>query len=195
VLGAIALFAVMYHAATGHGQCLSLFWILGALGPWAVSLDRALQRRFGLTDRSTLLLVLAWLGLCFSLIVLRGASRGLDFYEFQSGLFLAGLLIGLVWLTGHVNIDVAPLLSKFARTIAKQTYALYLTHNAVLTYYISHFGKDIGFLEGMGLVVACNLIAVPFYWLFDRHHKAVASWLKALSWPTWLLRPGRSTAS
>jgi peptidoglycan/LPS O-acetylase OafA/YrhL len=195
LLGAVALLAVTYHAATGYGQCLSLFWILGAVGPWAISADRALQRRFGLSDRTTLLLVLAWIGLCLSLIVLRGSSRGLDFYELQLGLFVAGLLMGLIWLTGHVNIDFAPRLSSAARTIAKQTYALYLTHNAVLTYYLANFGTRISLLEGVGLIAACNVAAVPFYWLFDRHHKLVARWIMAWSWPAWLLRPGRSTAS
>jgi peptidoglycan/LPS O-acetylase OafA/YrhL len=194
-LGAVALLAVIYHAATGYGQCLSLFWLLGALGPWAVSVDDRVQQRFGLSDRATLLLVLAWLGSCSSLMVLRGVSRGLDFYEFQQGLFLAGLLIGLVWLAGRVNIEIAPPLSKAVRSLAKQTYALYLTHNAVLTYYISHFGPELGFREGVCLVVACNLVAIPFYWLFDRHHKAVARWAKSLRWDWLMPRASRSPAS
>jgi peptidoglycan/LPS O-acetylase OafA/YrhL len=194
-LTAVALFAVVYHAATGYGQCLSLFWVIGALGPWAVDADRKLQRRFGLSDKRTLGLIAAWIGLCVALIVLRGLSRKLDFYAFQLGLFLAGLLIGLVWLTGRINIDFSPLLSSVARSIAKQTYALYLTHNAVLTYYISLYGAKLTLWEGLGLVVACNVVAVPFYWLFDRHHKVVARWARSLQWPAWLLRPGRSTVS
>jgi len=194
-LSGVALFAVVYHAATGTGQCLTLFWVLGALGPWAVDFDHKLQKRFGLSDRRMLWSVVAWIGLCLTLIVLRGASRRLDFYELQLGLFLAGFLLGLIWLTGRIDIEFSPRLSRAARAIAKQTYPLYLTHNAVLCYYLSLYGAKISLWEGVGLVAACNVVAVPFYWLFDRHYKAVARWARALSWPAWLLRPGRSPAS
>ena len=186
-----SLGAVMYHGATGWGQCLSLLWLIGALGPWAVPVERRLQQRFGYSDRTALVLILGWLGLCLTLIGLRGLSRGLDFYEFQIATFLAGFLLGLIWLTGRVQIDVAPRFSKAARTIAKQTYALYLTHNAVLTFYMAHTGLEFSVLEGAGLLLACNLVAIPFYWFFDRHHKAVAEWLKSLQWLTVPLRSRR----
>jgi peptidoglycan/LPS O-acetylase OafA/YrhL len=180
----ISLAAVLYHGSTGWGQCLSLLWFIGALGPWAVPFERNLQQRFGYSDRTGLLLILGWLGLCVVLMGLRGLSRGLNFYEFQIAVFLAAFLLGLIWLTGRVQIDIAPRFSRAARTIAKQTYALYLTHNAVLTFYIAHTGIEFSVLEGLGLLLACNLVAIPFYWAFDRHHKVVAEWLKSLAWLT-----------
>ncbi len=180
VLMAVALPAVVYHTATGYGQCLALVWALGCLGPWAVGADRKLQRYLMLSDRSALLLVIGWTLLCTALIVLRGLSRPLNFYEFQTVLFLAGMLMGLIWLTGRLDIDKAPMLSISIRWMAKQSYALYLTHNSVLTLYITHTGYAFSVYEVVLLILGCNVVAMPFYFLFDKHHKNVARWLRTL---------------
>jgi peptidoglycan/LPS O-acetylase OafA/YrhL len=174
----VAAGAVVYHGATGFGQCLSLLWLMGCLGPWAVSADRRLQQRFGYSDKVALRMLLGWLALCLLMITLRGSSRGLDFYELHVAVFLAAFLMGLIWLTGRIQIDVVPRFSKMARTIAKQTYALYLTHNAVLTFYIANHGLEFSVGEALVLLATCNVVAVPFYWFFDRHHKAVARGLR-----------------
>lgn len=179
-LMAIAGPAVIYHASTGYGQCLSLVWALGCLGPWAIAVDRRVQAHFNLSDRATVCLILGWLALCLSMLTLRGLSRPLNFYEFQTVLFLAGLLMGLVWLTGRFNIDRVPAFTRSVRWLAKQSYALYLTHNAVLTFYISYTGYEFSIAEGVALIIACNVVAVPFYFLFDRRHKDVARWLRTL---------------
>lgn len=180
VLMAVAFPAVMYHAATGYGNCLALVWVLGCAGPWLISVDRRIQAHYGLSDRATLALVCGWIGMCLSLLVLRGLSRTLNFYEFQTALFLMALLVGLVWLTGRCNIDRIPPFTASVRWLSRQSYALYLTHNAVLVLYITYTGTDFTLGEGAALVVACNFVAVPFYLAFDRHHKRVARWLRTL---------------
>ncbi len=178
----VAAGAVVYHSATGFGQCLSLMYLLGALGPWFVSFDRNLQKRYGYSDRTAMLLILGWLGLFAVLLGLRGISRGLDFYEFQVALFIASVLMGLIWLTGRIARESPRWFSSAARLMANQTYAVYLTHNATLTYYIANTGRDFTLGEALFLMLGCNLVAAPFYFLFDRHHKAVAQWLKSLQW-------------
>lgn len=90
------------------------------------------------------------------------------------------LLVGLVWLTGHCNIDRVPSFTSSVRWLAKQSYALYLTHNAVLVLYITYTGREFTLEEGAALVLACNVVAVPFYLLFDQHHKRLARWLRTL---------------
>jgi peptidoglycan/LPS O-acetylase OafA/YrhL len=176
----VALPAVLYHTATGYGQCLALVWALGCLGPWAVSADRKLQRYLAISDRFAFVLVIGWTLLCVALIVLRGLSRQLNFYEFQTVLFLAGFLMGLIWLTGRIDIDKVAPFSSFVRWLAKQSYALYLTHNAVLTLYITYTGYDFSVSEALLLIIGCNVAAMPFYFLFDRYHKNVARWLRTL---------------
>lgn len=180
VLFGISVPAVVYHASTGYGQCLALVWALGCAGPWAVRADRRLQQRYGLSDRAALAAIMGWMALCLMMMGLRGASRGVDFYELQMIVFLAGFLIGGIWLTGRINVDRFQVLSAGVRWWAKQTYALYLTHNAVLVSYISAVDADLGAVDGLLLVVACNVVAVPFYYLFDRHHKRVADAIHAL---------------
>ena len=175
---AVALGAVIYHSATGFGQCLSLLYLLGAVGPWAVSAERNLQRRYGYSDRVAMLMILGWLGLFAVMLGLRGLSRGLDFYEFQVAVFIACFLMGLVWLTGRIAREAPKWFAKSARTMANQTYAVYLTHNSVLSYCIARLGPDFTFAQGVAMIIGCNLVAVPFYVLFDRHHKTVAQWLK-----------------
>jgi len=176
----LALFAAMYHGATGHGQCLSLVWVLGALGPWAVPFERRLQQRFQYSDALAVVLVLGWLVFWLSMLALRIVSRGLNFYELQVAVFVGASLMGLIWLAGRARFEVSRPIARGTRAFAKQTYALYLTHNAVMVFYMSRTGTYIDATEGVLLLLACNLVAVPFYWLFDRHHKAVAQWLKAL---------------
>src|SRR5262249_11923104 len=57
---------------------------------------------------------------------------------------------------------------------AGYSYTLYLTHYTVMTAMRS--------LDGMALVLtvtaAANLLAIAMWWLFERHHRAVASALK-----------------
>ena len=180
LLFAIALFAAMYHGATGHGQCLSLVWAMGALGPWAVPFERKLQQHFRYSDRTARLLIVGWLGFWFSMLALRIVSRGIYFYELQVALFVGAILMGLLWLTGRVHGTVSQPVARTTRAFAKQTYALYLTHNAVLTFYMARAGTELAPSEAVLLVLSCNLIALPFYWLFDRHHKLVAQWLKSM---------------
>ncbi len=60
------------------------------------------------SDKRTLGLIVAWI---VAVLVADGAARPepqtLTSSEFQPGLFLAGLLIGLIWPTGRINIDFA----------------------------------------------------------------------------------------
>lgn len=59
--------------------------------------------------------------------------------------------------------------------LACYSYTLYLTHYTVMTLMRS--------LQGMSLVLtviaAANVMAIAMWWLFERHHRAVASVLKA----------------
>lgn len=179
-LFAVAAGAVTYHAATGTGDCLSVLWLLGCALTFAVPMERKLQARFRYSDRKAVLLVLAWIAFFCVMLGLRTLSRGVRFYELQTGSFVAALLLGIVWLTGRSEWSIAPWIAQGARSVAKQTYALYLTHNAVLSFYIAHRGRDLSLGEALGLLLLCNSVALPFYWFFDRHHKAVAARVKAL---------------
>jgi Flp pilus assembly protein TadB len=43
---------------------------------------------------------------------------------------------------------------------------------------VMHYGKGLSYAQLAAVIVACQLCAWTFWWMFDRHHKRVATWLK-----------------
>lgn len=177
-LTAVATFAVLYHSATGFGQCLTLIWLLGCVGAWCTHADRRMQARFAWSDRAALLAIVGWMLLFLFLLALRIASRPLSFYDLQTALFVGCVLLGVVWLTGRIDIDRVPALSSLIRLLARQSYALYLTHNTVITLYVASLPHTFSAIELAFLLILCNVVAAVFYFLFDRHYRTVARWLR-----------------
>lgn len=176
---AVAGLPVLYHSATGWGECLSLVWLLGVLGSrWFHRQEQAEeesgQRRLPRRNR-TLLAVMAVAGLLLGLRVL---SRGGDFYDLQKAMFLGLLLLGGLQLAARAEWLGSSFVRVPAAFFANTSYALYLTHNVIVGWAVMHFGKKLSAAQIAGVIIACQLCAWTFWWMFDRHHKRVASWLK-----------------
>jgi peptidoglycan/LPS O-acetylase OafA/YrhL len=180
-LAAISTLPVLYHAATGWGESLSIVWVLGALGSRIFHSQPApgeeppgtqpnpLRRTGGLL---TIMAAAAFL------LALRLLSRGGDFYDLQKALFLGVLLLcGLELSSGAAWLSAAAVRVP-AELFAKTSYALYLTHNVLIGWAVMRLGKDLSAVQIAGLVAACQGCAWVFWWMFDRHHKRVADWLK-----------------
>jgi peptidoglycan/LPS O-acetylase OafA/YrhL len=183
LLAAVAALPVLYHAATGWGESLSLVWVLGAVG------SRLFHRQQGDSTETTdsrsplqsTVGLLSIVGATTFLLLLRLLSRGGDFYDLQKALFLGVLLLCGLQLSARADWLNAAVIRVPAEFFAKTSYALYLTHNVLIGWMVMRFGKELSPLHVLGLLVACQLCAWLFWWMFDRHHKRVADWLRESS--------------
>ena len=66
----------------------------------------------------------------------------------------------------------------FAKLLAAYSYTLYLTHYTVMTAISDELLQ--GATRVAAVVVISNLVAISLWWLFERHHRSVASWLGKL---------------
>ena len=176
---AVAALPVLYHSATGWGECLSLVWLLGVLGSrWfhrqEQSDEESGRRKLPLRTGS----ILALMAAAAMLLVLRLLSRGGEFYDLQKALFLGVLLLGGLQLSARAEWLSARFVRVPAAFFANTSYALYLTHNVIVGWAVMHYGKTLSSLQLTGVIIACQLCAWTFWWMFDRHHKRVAAWLK-----------------
>jgi len=177
ILGAAAIAAlpVVYHAATGFGQCLTLTWLLGVAG------SRLMSGRL-VSPKPAFIVV--WVGVTLVMMALRILSRGFDFYDLQKSLFWGMLLLGGMWAVPYLRWFAHPLIKVPAAFFAKTSYALYLTHNVLLGWTVMHLGTSLSALS-LGLAIAsCHACAFVFWWAFDRHYRAVARWLRGVGTQT-----------
>lgn len=177
VLIGIAAVPIVYHAATGYGQCLTLTWLTGVL------ISRLLSTRFGGAERPPFAapgnrFVFGWLATAGVLCGLRMISRPGNFYDLQKTLFMAMLLVGSLWAVSRVRWLSHPLIKRPSAFFAKTSYPLYLTHNVLVGWTVTHLGKDLTAYELVMLAISCHAAAFVFWWAFDRHYKAVAVWVR-----------------
>jgi peptidoglycan/LPS O-acetylase OafA/YrhL len=176
---AVAGLPAIYHACTGWGECLSLVWLLGALGSrWFHAAADAEPQR-ALRTRAIIVVIAA----AAVLLGLRLLSRGGNFYDLQKALFLGVILLGGLELAGRTHWLELGLVRAPAAYFAKTSYALYLTHNAIIGWTVMHYGEDLSALQLAAAFLACQLCAFLFWWMFDRHHKRVAVWLREAALP------------
>lgn len=174
---AIAGLPVIYHASTGWGECLSLVWLLGALGSrWFHHLAEGERQ----PSMRAVAMMMSAAGV---LLGLRLLSRGGNFYDLQKALFLGLILLGGLVLAGRVRVLESGLVRAPAAYFAKTSYALYLTHNAIVGWTVMHYGQALRVTQLAALFFACQLCAFLFWWMFDRHHKRAAAWIKAYALP------------
>jgi peptidoglycan/LPS O-acetylase OafA/YrhL len=178
VLAALAVLPVLYHAATGFGQCLTLTWLLGVCAAYVIDLPQRVSLTAANPKSRALGFVLLWLAASLLLLGLRFASRGATFYDLQTALFLGMLVLGGFWLAARVPWLRLRVIQAPAAFLAKTSYALYLTHNVVIGWTVMHFGKDLSTRGFITLAVTCHALAFVFWWAFDRHYKTVATWLR-----------------
>ena len=104
----------------------------------------------------------------YRLLVAKG-----DFYDLSFALDLALAFIFLLRL-----VENWKWIERFEGPItflAAYSYTLYLTHYTVMS--------SISFLTGFSrvivVIISANALAIAMWWLFERHHRAIASALKA----------------
>ena len=167
---ATVLFIVPFEFATI--SALSLCWFAGCV----IALF-AEEIKLGLANRKTLYRLLA-----ISIAVAVVRTRVIkDFYDFQLDVFvIASFALVLQLGRSDSPFKLRRIAVHTIRLLAGSSYALYAVHYSFIVFGLVRYPD----LPRMSVCVvaaaAAELMAIVIYLLFDRHHKTVSQWLRAI---------------
>jgi len=174
LLIAVSVLPVMQHAAAGWGNGLTLVWILGVIGS-------RIMGRFETPQRWELGLLI---GLGFALLAMRWvAGHDRNVYDLPKAVFAGMILLGGIWAVEKLTWLAHPIIRVPAAFFANTSYALYLTHAVPIGMIFMTWGKHLTLVRALWVAAICHVVAFAFWWLFDRHHKRVANWLREVTAP------------
>jgi len=187
----LALFGIvpLYNAMGGVGHCLTFVWALGAGAAFIRhklgDLAAAPQMRW------------IWAGsLLLSLAGLGGhvLAMGFQVYELQFAIFTGAALFSLFFLLGSLGIGLPKPASAVVNRFADYSYSLYLTHFTVLIWFALRMPAPDhrSPLTMAALIVTANVIALGFWFLFERHYPLLARQAKAALDRRHLPQPARA---
>lgn len=174
-LGAVALPVVIWNAAAGGGNGLSLVWLIGAAAGyiWFTAWRRSPHK----------VAVGAVIGLAASVCLI---GRGLKIdWNFQD----LGMVIceTMIILSGVSLLDGLPPLPRALRRVctffAAYSYSLYLVHNTMLILIKRLLPQNLAAAALPIAVLAAHGVALILYALFERHHARVGAALKQVFVP------------
>jgi peptidoglycan/LPS O-acetylase OafA/YrhL len=185
VLPMLVLFLIepFYYFVGGVDDCLAILWLLGMAAsllflrlPSLIAASPTwLSRRW-----PSVAVAVAGFGLlCMSGRVFAREYRSVNELEF--GLFVFLFVFGLLFALAATQRPMPHLVEQIVSFIAAYSYSLYLTHFTVmelLAVWYPHHDDDRSLFWGS--VALANLFAIGFYFLFERHYKWLARWLKAV---------------
>jgi peptidoglycan/LPS O-acetylase OafA/YrhL len=186
VWGFVAFVAIepFYYFVGGVNECMSILWVIG-MGTSLLFLRMpAIMQAFPSMTPHTWRRAF-WLLAGFGLLCM--AVRGLRIHyvsELQFGTFLALAVFGLLFALGGAPRRVPAWFENAIAWMANYSYSLYLTHLPVLTLLVCWFPDrrwDPTLL--VEAIVASNVFAIVFAYLFERHHRRLAKWLHGLGRP------------
>jgi peptidoglycan/LPS O-acetylase OafA/YrhL len=172
LFGVVALPVVVWNAAAGGGNGLSLVWLIGAAAAfvWSQAWHRSpYKRQIGL-------IVMVVAACC---LVGRGMKFGWNFQD------LAMVLCETLMLVGGLSVmEAIPSLPRALRGactfLASYSYSLYLVHNTVLVVVRHSLSAELGWVAFPLAVVLAHLVAFVLYLVFEQHYRLVGAWLKRL---------------
>lgn len=172
----------VYYLIGGVGNCLSFLWIFGMVFSFMT---------FQLYTKSDYLLARIQKPLILSLIVffaffcligrlfsIYADTRSFRFGELQFCVFLSIMIFATFFLLQSFK-KVPIVVQKMTAFLAEYSYSLYLTHFSVLIFLYFKYpeNKNNLFYYILSFLI-CNLVAVFFYFAFEKHHRRVAALLK-----------------
>lgn len=162
---------LVWNAAAGWGESLSLVWIVGGLA--GLMIFRLQSGTATVNWRRLSLLVMA-----FGALALAGRAKkdGFDPHSLQIVVLVAIVMFGA--LLGFDGIARVPaVVGAPVRFAASYSYSLYLIHNTVLTIVFERtqsLPKPVAIVIG---VLLAQVAAWLLYMAFERHYRKVAGWL------------------
>lgn len=171
LLAAISVPVLLWHAAAGGGESLSLVWMMGAIAAYLIS---RIEAPGGKRWRSA---ALCLVGLGAVALAGRVKTAGFDPYHLQIGALMAIIMFGV--LIGLNRIERVPRwVAAPTHFFASYSYSLYLMHNTVLVVVVERtqsLPRSVSIVIGVVLV---QLSAWLVYLAFERHYRTVARWLR-----------------
>jgi peptidoglycan/LPS O-acetylase OafA/YrhL len=172
VLSAFAVPVVVWNAAAGGGNGLSIVWMLGAVGgylwsgPWRHAPNRV---QIGLV-------------LCVAAstcLAGRALKFGCNFQDLNILFCEAVLFLGLLSVAD--GLPRAPrMLRAVCSGLAAYSYSLYLVHNTVLIVFRQKLAPVLGEATLPLAIAAAHLVAILLCLCFERHYRYVSAVLRRL---------------
>jgi peptidoglycan/LPS O-acetylase OafA/YrhL len=186
-VGGLLVLAVLgvvpaYNAMGGVGDCLSFVWVTGAL---FALLQNWLARRASERDRSLgkhgfAMLCVLGIAVCAVLLAGRVVATSFRVYDLQFAMFVSGILFGLFFLAGAIDVTLPSALRRAINFLADYSYSLYLIHFTVLTLFALYESSATQYDPAtfLTVLVVANLGGIGFWFAFERHHSMVAQGAK-----------------
>lgn len=174
LLALISVPVVIWNAADGAGKSLSLIWLVGGMAGFLVVY-------MGLDSVAARSKLLAWLvaGTGVAALGARIFKHGFDPYDLQTAFLMIVIFFGIFLRLNQARTvwKIPGALSKFG---ASYSYSLYLVHNTVLVIVFENtHGLPKPLAIGIGVVLA-HAVALLVYHLFEKHHRAVGTYLRPI---------------
>ena len=119
------------------------------------------------------------LGRLMSVLADRVFEPGQAVYaELQFTIFLTIALFSLLFFFGTFE-KIPSIILKIFKFFAGYSYSLYLTHMPIVLYlYLANPGSDHSPEMFWKAIIISNIVAIIFWWLFERHYVRLAKWAK-----------------
>jgi len=181
VLGLVAI-EPLYHFVGGFDNCLTILWIVGlGASVFQISLPRLAARGALPPSRRLYWISMGTAAAGTLFVVGRLFSNKFHTTELQLGLFFAIVVFGLFFALGCVKAEVPRFLGWALGFAAAYSYSLYLIHHTFLEYAAVRRPDLVGSAGSFWLMVGVsNLLAIAFWFMFERHYRHFARWAKML---------------
>jgi peptidoglycan/LPS O-acetylase OafA/YrhL len=174
VLSLVSVPVVIWNAADGAGKALSLVWLIGGVAGFLVvyiGTDSKVARSKSLAMCVVLFGAMA--------LVARIVKYEFDPYDLQTAFLMTVMFFGMFLLLNQAQ-RVWKIPAALAKFFASYSYSLYLVHNTVL---VLVFENTVGLPKavsiGIGVILA-HAAALLVYHSFEKHHRAVGSFLRPI---------------
>jgi peptidoglycan/LPS O-acetylase OafA/YrhL len=173
-LALVSLPVVIWNAADGAGKALSLVWLVGGMAGFLVvyiGTDSKVAR-----SKSLALCVVLFGALALAARVFK---HGFDPYDLQTAFLMTVMFFG-VFLRLNQAGRVWKVPATLAKFFASYSYSLYLVHNTVL---VLVFENTVGLPKALSIgigVVLAHAAALLVYHSFEKHHRAVGTFLRPI---------------
>jgi peptidoglycan/LPS O-acetylase OafA/YrhL len=178
----LALVAIepFYYVVGGVDQCLALLWLTGmAISLLFIHLPRIAERWPQLDEARWMRLFLIVAGAALVAMGGRLFANHFEVSELQFGLFLALFIFASLFACGASRRAVPKVLERSVGFVAGYSYSLYLTHHTLLEFLSIRLSGELsdGTLFWIAIALS-NVVAIGFWYLFERHHRQLARILK-----------------